>query len=279
MTSPIVTVVVLARNSEKTIHETLSSLLNQTLVDMEILVIDGGSKDRTLSIVKSFNDSRISILLQTGTGIRAAREQALHAVQTDLVAYLDSDDVAHPERLQKQFDFLKSHPDCACVGSWIELIGQNGEHIAFRSYPVESAEIIRAFSRYNPIANPSVMFRREVAITAGGYESFLVEDYDLWIRVAKAGHFHNLPEYLVKYRIHPGGSKMGEVRKQNWASIKIRWRHWRAGCSRRFRRGPPTRAMWPIARAGEPSSGSHPRTSVARRPRRASRRRSCRRRP
>jgi len=124
---------------------------------------------------------------------------------------------------------MESHPEVAVLGTWLRVIDEDGRTLGFRRYPCDHDDIVRAMPVYNPIGQPSVMFRRDVALKHGGYryEKFpAVEDYDLWCRMAKNGmKFANLPEPLVRYRVHRGGMKSSKLKGVLMGTMEIKRIH------------------------------------------------------
>ena len=229
----LVSVIVLARNSAATIRETIESLLRQTYPHLEILVVDGGSTDSTRDLVQSFADPRIRIVPQQGRGLGDARNLGVREARGNYVAYLDSDDVALPRRIETQLGFLQQHPDHAVVGSWLRLIDADSAEIATRRYVQNDHEIRTAMATLNVLPNPGIMFRKAVIIDAGLYTEALPEDYDLWLRLMDPRRIdtkmHNLPEILTQYRVHLGGSKTQTAKKQLLWSLQLRYKYWRRG--------------------------------------------------
>jgi hypothetical protein len=165
--------------------------------------------------------------------------QGLLECRAELVARMDADDVAEPERLRLQVELLTRCPDIAVVGSQLQIIDEAGQSRGYRAYPLRHDEILAAFPRYNPLAHPSVMFRRTVVVAAGGYVTDLHnEDYDLWSRLAIDGHrFANLPDALLRYRVHSGAVKSTRLRTMIRGTLEVKERYWlgRMGTGDRLR--------------------------------------------
>src|SRR5204863_4496108 len=137
------------------------------------------------------------------------RDRGLREGRGRYIGMIDADDVCEPARFAEQVRFLDGHDDHAVVGSALRLIDEESRTIGFRAYPREHEEIARTLLRFNCIAQPAVTARREALLRAGGYRdvSRWTEDYDLWLRVARAAKLHNLEEPLVAYRIHSQSNK------------------------------------------------------------------------
>ncbi|NUN65843.1 glycosyltransferase [Pseudanabaena biceps] len=211
---PKVTVLMPVYNGDKYINEAIDSILNQTFTDFELLIIDDGSTDKSLEIIKSYPDPRIRLIRNlVNLGISKSLNIGLAESLGDYVARMDSDDISLPNRLQKQIEFLNQNPDVIVLGSYIEFIDTHGnklENLDYLSkYPLSHKAIIYAMLYCNPLAHPSVAFKRLEVLKLGGYrvlkewESVSTEDYDLWLRLASQNYkFANLSDRLIKYRIH-----------------------------------------------------------------------------
>jgi GT2 family glycosyltransferase len=173
-------------------------------------MINDGPVANAQRIERVFADSRIRIISNsTPLGLSAARNAGLREARGDLIAFIDSDDFCEPDRLRKQIEFMRAHPDHVLVGSCLRFIDDRSQTIGSRKYPQTDEQIKSQLVVINCIAQPSVMARRQTLIDAGGYtdEFPYAEDYALWLRAARLGKFHNLQEQLVAYRIHPQAGK------------------------------------------------------------------------
>ncbi|HXH93775.1 MAG TPA: glycosyltransferase [Thermoanaerobaculia bacterium] len=190
--------------------ETIVSVLSQSFRDFEYLMINDGDPAVAAAIQARYDDPRIRIInTPSPLGLGGSRNAGLHEARGALIAFIDSDDVCEPGRFEKQEAFLRSHPDHVLVGSALRYINAQSRTIGRRRYPENDEDIKKRMVVMNCIAQPSVMARRTALIEAGGYvpEFPAAEDYDLWLRAARLGKFHNLPEELVAYRIHPAAGK------------------------------------------------------------------------
>ncbi|MCC5847974.1 MAG: glycosyltransferase [Verrucomicrobia bacterium] len=204
MSTPQVTILLPVLNAAATLPETLDSLLTQTFTDFELLVIDDGSTDDTPEILAAAADPRLRVLRNPERlKLAGALNRGLDEARAPLIARMDADDIARPERLARQVDFLAKHPKIALCGSFTRHFGAKEK--ARETYPVQ-AEDIRAFSLFNcPFAHPTVMFRAEVFKQHdlrydGAY--YPTEDYELWTRVVHRHPCANHPEVLLDYRVH-----------------------------------------------------------------------------
>lgn len=200
-------------NADKTIDQTLESLIRQTLTDYEVIAVDDGSSDATLERLKTWaaRDSRFRVISQSHSGVIAAANAGLAACTAPLIARMDSDDLAHPERFERQAAFLAAHPQVAVVSSMVKAFPDEDVREGYRIYikwlnSLETDEDIRReMFVESPLANPSIMMRRAWFEKMGGYHEYgWPEDYDLWLRMYLAGaKFAKLPEMLLEWRDHP----------------------------------------------------------------------------
>jgi len=222
-----VSIVLPVRNGEKHLLAALNSIQNQTLQIFEIIIINDGSTDNTAEIVRqaSVHDHRIIIINNSSRiGMGYVFNQGIHVAQGEYVARMDADDIAHPDRLAKQVDFLDANRDVIVVGSQLTLINEVGNLIGTRSYPLCDHDLRRVMARFSPFAHPATMFRRALVVGLGGYDPRWApaEDLDLWIRMSKYGKLANLPEALLSYRIHGESVTARDSYKMHLMSARVR---------------------------------------------------------
>jgi glycosyltransferase involved in cell wall biosynthesis len=239
---PIVSVVMPVLNPHPVyFRQAIESVLNQTFEDWELVIVEDPSPRPAVEILKDYPDPRIRHFVNPQrTSLVKQRNRALHEAKAELIACQDADDISEPERLEKQVKFMENYPEVAVLGTWLRVIDEDGQTLGFRRYPCDHDDIVRAMRIYNPIGQPSVMFRREVALKHGGYRyekfSGIGEDYDLWCRLAKKGErFANLPEPLVRYRVHLAGIKTSKLRDALRGTIEIKQLHFGADMDFRAR--------------------------------------------
>lgn len=208
MSIPTVSVIMPAYNSRRYVAQTVQSVLNQTLSDFEFVIVEDGSSDGTLAILQEYaaKDPRIILISRPNTGIVGASNDALARARAEFVTRIDSDDVAMPRKLQRQVAYLRDHPRCVAVGTFVETIDPYNGTLDRLVHRVEHEEIDRELmnGRGFAMVNPTVMMRGEVLKRIGGYRKQYetAEDLDLFLRLAEVGEVHNLPEYLLQYRQH-----------------------------------------------------------------------------
>ena len=201
-------------------EEALESCLFQMPDDYIITIIfDKPSnlvKEIAEKYVKQFQN--ISIKHSPGDGIVAALNHGLLTRTSAFIARMDCDDVMVRGRIKKQFNYLKENTRVICLGTQIEIINASNQTISFSSYPIDHDSIVTELSNQNPIAHPTVMYRRESVISAGMYRDIFsgAEDFELWTRLTKIGELSNLNDALLKYRAHTG-----QVTQQNRIKLMV----------------------------------------------------------
>jgi glycosyltransferase involved in cell wall biosynthesis len=191
-------------NGEKFIDYAISSILSQTFRKFELIIINDASTDNTQNLIHKYVDTRISIIHNdVNMGPSLSRNKGLSKAKGIYIASLDSDDMAYPERLAVEKDYLDAHPEVALVGTACEIIDEEGSLIRVCFPPVDPVVIKWLLLFDNPLVHSSVMYRRDWALQAGGYDPALSlsEDYALWSKLAISHPLAQIPEVLTKYRI------------------------------------------------------------------------------
>lgn len=233
MSQPAISIILPAYNAEKYIGQTISSLLNQTFTDFELLVIDDGSTDNTVSIIKNFTDSRI-VLIQNeqNLGLVKTLNKAALLSKGKYIARMDADDIALPQRLQLQTEFLETHTTVAATAGWVNFIDDNNNPAGIWDLDRQTntaAQIKKALVKENCIAHPTVTIRTEVL------QQYLynekqqhIEDYDLWLRLAANGLLiEKVQQPILQYRVHAASVTGTKLKKTNFF-----FKHF--NCKRRF---------------------------------------------
>lgn len=208
--TPPLTVLMAFHNDAPFIGEAIDSILNQTYGDFEFVIVNDLSTDGSREIVARYSDPRIR-LLDNPENLRLARSlnRGLEAARGALVARLDANDVARPDRLEKQMRFMDEHPEIALLGGQYEVIDLRGRRIRLAAVPkpVTEAGVKWYFLFDSPFIHSAVMFRKSVADLAGRYNPAFdwapSEDADLWARMAASHRMVNLPDVLVSQRYDP----------------------------------------------------------------------------
>ena len=202
MTPPRVSVVLCVYNQADYLPEAMGSILGQTLTDLELIVVDDGSTDSSPEVVRGFTDPRVRYVRnERNLGHAGSLNRGVALARGRYLAIMDSDDISLPERLARQVDFLDAHPDVAMCGSWVETFGARME---LRRFPTEPAVLAASLLLSCPFSMPTVMLRREAMLPEGFDPRGLAFDYAYWVEVANRAPVANLPEVLLKYRLHAG---------------------------------------------------------------------------
>lgn len=236
--APPLSVAMSVYNGERFLAEAIDSILAQTFADFEFLILDDGSTDRTPQIIADYaaRDSRIRPIIRENRGLVASLNQLLAEARAPIVARMDGDDIAMPDRFAKQMAFLATHPDHGVVGSWSrDMAEDGGPYVTMgQDHPVTHEEFLHNIRHGGPLlCHPAVMYRRDIVLGQGGYHAAFrhCEDYDLWLRLASVTRLANIPERLIRYR-HSSGqvSKRHATEQQVGAAISHEaWRMRDAG--------------------------------------------------
>lgn len=205
------------------------SVLEQTLTELELVIVEDPSDRSARQQLGRIDDDRLRLIHNPErTSLVEQRNRAVREGRAELVAILDADDIAHPDWLSTQVATLRARPDVDVVGTPLRVVDDDGGFVGYRDYPRTHDEILAAMPRYNPVAQPGVVFRRGAFEEVGGYQAHLAnEDYDLWSRIARAGYrFMNQDRPLVDYRVHPGGMKARKLRETLRGTIDVKRRLW-----------------------------------------------------
>ncbi|RMF83624.1 MAG: glycosyltransferase, partial [Nitrospinota bacterium] len=212
--SPLISVVIPAYNAGKFVAQAVQSVLDQTYPHHEIIVVDDGSTDETRAELRKFGD-RLRYFSQQNRGPSAARNAGIRAAQGEYICFLDADDIWLPQKLEMQLDFMTGHQEIGLVFAAIEEFQTDGEFTR-RWFPGEERfgadftsqqpiqEAFRKLLMVNFIPTNTVMVRRECLEKAGLFDESLrlVEDRDLWLRIAASFPIACLPSVLCRRRRH-----------------------------------------------------------------------------
>jgi glycosyltransferase involved in cell wall biosynthesis len=210
-TNPTISVLMPMYNAEAYLGLAIESILNQSYQDFELVILNDGSTDKSLEIALSYQDKRIRVLENEGNlGLIYTRNRLITEASGDLLAWLDSDDVAIATRLEEQYDFLQKNPKVALVASWATIIDSNGKPTGgFRKSYIKDEYLQALLLFVNYIVQSSVMIRKSF-LPSIPYQLPFSEDYDLWVRVAAQYPIAILPSCLVNYRVHQTNTSSGE---------------------------------------------------------------------
>jgi glycosyltransferase involved in cell wall biosynthesis len=197
-------------NGERYLRPAVESILAQTFRDFELIVVNDGSRDSSLSILREYEakDSRVRIVSRANTGIVGALNDGLGASRGKLIARMDADDISLPQRFEKQVAFLEGDYDHVLVGSQVMLIDPEGADLCPKrdtEYTHEKIDWAHLNHRW-PLVHPTVLMRKSAVDAVGRYRTKYqwLEDLDLFLRMAELGKLASLPDVLLRYRLHTG---------------------------------------------------------------------------
>ena len=243
MRNPKMSVVMPVFNVERYVAEAIDSVLDQTLEDFELIVVDDGGSDRSMEIVRSYTDPRISIVSQKNRGLAGARNSGIAAARADFIALLDSDDRYHPEKLRLHYVHLSANEQVGVSYSGSRLIDQHGDVLSIQMRPkllgVTPAQILQR----NPVGNGSAAVLRKSAIDLAAFphpddsqrtcwfdESFRQsEDIEFWVRLSAGNdvRFEGIEGQLTDYRIIAGALSSNIVNQYlSWSKMIARAQHY-----------------------------------------------------
>jgi glycosyltransferase involved in cell wall biosynthesis len=207
-------------NAGPALGRAIESILAQDQPDFELIVIEDGSTDGSRALIERYaaNDSRIEpVYHERNVGLAATLNEGLELARHPLVARMDQDDEALPNRLRIQEAFMAARPNVAVAGSWVFHMGRKRRFDRLVEFPTEPAQIRTQLPRENCIYHPSVMFRRDEILALGGYRAEFknAEDYDLWLRASKVYDLANIPKPLLRYRF----SVHGMTHARRWEQL------------------------------------------------------------
>lgn len=223
---PIASVLMPVYNGEAYLAEAVESVLEQTERNIEVIVVDDGSTDSSRAILRRFalQDARVRVFEEEHRGLVPTLNRGLEVARGKYICRLDADDIAMPDRIEKQVRFLDAHEDYVLVGGQVTLIGIAGEKIGTWERPLSHIEIETALQSTNCFMHTCVMFRRAEVVSAGGYDPLfiLAEDYDLWVRLAANYRLGNLPDFVCRVRMHGNSSSPLGILRQSFTALCIR---------------------------------------------------------
>jgi glycosyltransferase involved in cell wall biosynthesis len=210
-------------------RQAVDSILRQTLPQLELLLVEDPSPRSAAALLADVHDPRIRHLRRSDKGtLVESLNWGLAESRAAWVARADADDICEPDRLEKQLTYLREHPQVDILGSQLTIVDGAGKVRGYRPYPLHHEAVVRGLMRYNTLAHPTVVFRKERVLAAGGYRPFFNEDYELWSRLAgRQVQFANHPEALVRYRVIPEGIRSAKVRNALLGTLEVKRCYWR----------------------------------------------------
>jgi glycosyltransferase involved in cell wall biosynthesis len=224
--SPKITVLMPVYNGAKYLSAAIISILNQNFIDFEFLIINDGSTDETVNIIKSYQDKRINFINnQANSGLVTVLNQGLLAAQGKYIARMDADDISLPDRLKLQFEFMENNPEVGVCGTWVKNIYDDSKKITAK-YHAKHNDIAANLLFNASFAHPTIMFRKELVVQGQlkyneNYRHS--EDYELWTRLVGKTKLNNLPKFLLLYRKHQASicSEESDTQKSQALALQL----------------------------------------------------------
>lgn len=221
---PMISVIMPVYNAEKYLREAIESILSQTFSDFEFLILNDGSTDNSIDIIRSYSDSRILIHNSVvNQGLIFQLNKGLDLSRGKYIARMDADDISLPERLARQVEFLETHRDIGVLGTGVQIMDTFGNILHTIQFSSQQGVLRWCLCFYNPLVHPTVMMRREIVKLTDGYDSDMLhaEDYDLWRRMSGITRFSNLKDVLLILRKHNENVSNVHFALQRQNSIQI----------------------------------------------------------
>lgn len=231
ITKPRVSIVMPTYNQASFLREAIKSVVQQSMSDWELIVINNYSDDETVEIVQGFNDARISLINFHNHGvIGAARNRGIEKACAEWVAFLDSDDTWHARKLERCLRYIDQHRGVDLVGHGMIFVQDGQECQHHDSGPEKHLSYKSLLYRRNALTPSAVLVRRESLIRVGCFSEsptfVTAEDHDLWLKLARFGsRLKIIPDYLTYYRIHSNSASKAIERQMN-ASLSVLTSHY-----------------------------------------------------
>lgn len=215
--NPMISVVLPVYNAQNTIKESIDSIITQSYTNWEMILINDGSSDSTMDIVKSYKDERIKVYNNEGNkGLIYTLNRGVELATGKYIARMDSDDIALPLRFEKQIEYMESNPKCIICGTFARTFSNDNKKSRILKFEVSNTKIKHSLICACCFAHPTVMIRTSVfQNTSIRYDENYpyAEDHKLWIDLMHLGEYHNIPEVLLRYRV--SGTQMSQSSKIN----------------------------------------------------------------
>jgi glycosyltransferase involved in cell wall biosynthesis len=220
---PIISVILPVYNGERTIKETIDSVLNQTFLDFELIVINDGSQDSTLEVVSRIVDSRLKVFSYANAGLAATRNRGISHAIGEYISFIDADDFWTSDKLEAQFKALQANPQAAVAYSWTDWIDESGQFLRSGGHITVNGDVYAKLLLRDFIESGSnPLIRKHALAEVGGFDESLaaVEDWDMWLRLAAQYEFVCVPSPQILYRVS-SNSMSSNIWKMEAGSLRI----------------------------------------------------------
>lgn len=207
--------------------EAINSILGQSYKNFELIVINDASTDNTTDILSSFKDKRLKVFTnKTRLGVTKSANFAISKAKGQFIARMDADDVASPDRFEKQLKFLIKNKNVVVVGGQCQLIDANGEMIGTKTFPLTNEKIQKMIFSSVPLQQPTLMVAKsrlpkDFVWYDENYSS--AEELELLFKLFEFGEVRNLNEYILKYRMHSTNTSLSNPKKTFYLTLKTRF--------------------------------------------------------
>ncbi|MEC4894091.1 MAG: glycosyltransferase family A protein [Oscillatoria sp. PMC 1051.18] len=229
---PLVSVIIPAYNAESTILETIQSVQQQSYTHWEIIVVDDGSRDRTLTILQDIVEPRLQIFSGDNAGAATARNRGLKLAQGEFIAFLDADDLWTTDKLQLQLEALEKHPEAGVAYSWASFIDANGKFLYYQEPVFYQGNVYQQMLLVNFLVCGSIPLIRKQAIeSVGEFNSEIksAHDWDFGLRLAAKYPFVLVPKYQTFYRQFPGSISANIEAREKYSLLVVEKAYHNAG--------------------------------------------------
>lgn len=220
---PLISIIIPVYNGERTIKKTINSVLNQTISDLEIIIINDGSNDSTLDVISGILDPRIQVFSYSNSGVSVSRNRGVAKATSQYLTFLDADDLWTPNKLEEQLKALQSNPQAAVAYSWTDWIDESDNFLRPGGHIIANGHVLeQLFLRDFVESGSNPLIRRHALANVGGFEQSVspVEDWDMWLRLAASYEFVTVPSVQILYRIAPNSASFN-VKKMEAGSLKV----------------------------------------------------------
>ena len=192
-------------NGVQFLNQSIESILNQTFDNFEFMIIDDGSTDQSLDLIRKYDDSRINLIINNeNLGQCATMNHGIRLATGQYIARIDQDDISLPRRLEMQAQYFLNHPEVGVLGCHAKIVDKNLKTVLLKSRPTTNNENKWRLLYSTSVMHPSAMFRKSIIDKYGGYNQKFspAEDYELWSRLSQHTEIHQLSDYLILRRLH-----------------------------------------------------------------------------
>ncbi|MFB3387295.1 glycosyltransferase family 2 protein [Flavobacterium sp. LAR06] len=221
---PQISVIIPVFNAGPFLKESIKSILNQSLSNFELIILNDKSTDNSLDIIKELQslDNRIIIIDKLeNVGPANLRNEGINAAKGKFIALMDADDISLPTRFEKQLEILEKNPEIGVCGTWFTFFGSTKNKTIKHNTNHDAIKV--SFLHSCNIGNPTVMFKKEVLGHLKFDNEYVpAEDYDLWSRLLSKTNFCNIPESLLNYRLHDNNISKTKIENTERSVKKIK---------------------------------------------------------